>query len=169
VGFSTLHIAAALPHESRITTVDIVDVNDPAEQPWRGSPKAYAPRDLMAAAGYAEMIRFEKGSSLDFLAETEDRFDFIFLDGSHDAEVVYREVPLALRVLEPGGVILLHDFYPDHHWLWDNKVVIPGPSLAVDRLKAEGAPLTVRPLGALPWPTKLGSTVTSLALLARSG
>jgi hypothetical protein len=43
--------------------------------------------------------------------------------------------------------------------------VIGGPFLAIERFKEEGAPLTVLPLGELPWPTKLGSNTTSLALL----
>jgi hypothetical protein len=45
--------------------------------------------------------------------------------------------------------------------------VVPGPFQAIERLRAEGAPLKVLPLGALPWPTKLGSNMTSLALLCR--
>lgn len=169
VGFSTLHIAAALPAGGEVTTVDIVDVNDPAEQPWHedGAP-AYAPRALMRAAGCAGAVRFVRSGSLAFLEAPPARYDFVFLDGSHDAAVVYREIPLALGALEPGGTILLHDYYPDNRRLWRNGRVIPGPSLAVERLRAEGAGLTVLPLGALPWPTKLGSTVTSLALLARA-
>ncbi|GAW37138.1 O-methyltransferase [Roseovarius sp. A-2] len=173
VGFSTLHIAAAMPPESRITTVDIIDVNNPSEQPWADSGlPPYLPRDLLAAAGFAGRVDFVKHNSLDFLDAEVGRaaaYDLIFLDGSHAAEVVYREIPLALRSLAPGGVILLHDYYPDHRWLWDNKVVIPGPCLAVERQRAEGVPVEVLPGGTLPWSTKLGSRVTSLALLARAG
>lgn len=40
-----------------------------------------------------------------------------------------------------------------------------GPFLAVRRLLREGWPIVVRPLGELPWPTKLGRNVTSLALV----
>lgn len=178
VGFSTLYIAAALASGARITTLDIIDVNDPAEQPWADAGGApYLPRDLMRAAGFADMVRFVKSDSIAFLEQGRKQendagqqpYDLIFLDGSHKAEVVYREIPLALGALAPGGVILLHDYYPDHRWLWNNKVVIPGPCLAVERLRAEGAQITVLPLGTLPWPTKLDSRVTSLALLARAG
>jgi hypothetical protein len=65
-------------------------------------------------------------------------------------------------------VILLHDYFPDLKPLWSNGRVIPGPWLAIERLKREGAPLTVKPFGALPWPTKLNSNNTSLALLLRT-
>ena len=33
---------------------------------------------------------------------------------------VYREVPLALGLLKPGGIILLHDFYPGARPLWSD-------------------------------------------------
>ena len=170
VGFSTLHIATALDSigaGGRITTVDITDVNDPTDQPWKGCGHPYAPRDMLAAGGYGDMITFVAQSSLEFLDDCTDKFDFIFLDGSHDADVVYQEVPKAIEVLSEGGVILLHDFYAGLTFLWDNKKVIPGPCIAIERLIAEGAALEVIPFGALPWPTKGDSHMTSLALLLR--
>lgn len=170
VGFSTLHIAAALDVNGaggRITTVDIADVNDPADQPWKDCGQPYSPRDMLAAGGYGDTIDFVAQSSLVFLDNCKDRFDFIFLDGSHEAEVVYQEVPKAIEVLAPNGVILLHDFYAGLTFLWDNKKIIPGPCIAIERLRAEGAALEVIPLGALPWPTKGKSHMTSLALLLR--
>lgn len=93
------------------------------------------------------------------------RFDLIFLDGGHEASTVYQEVPAALKLLNPGGLILLHDIYPDQRPLWSDGFVVPGPWLAIERFKKEGAKVTVKPLGALPWPTKLDSNVTSLACL----
>jgi hypothetical protein len=70
--------------------------------------------------------------------------------------------------LNEGGVIVLHDLFPRLRPLWSNGAVIPGPELATRRLRTENDGLTVVPLGALAWPTKLGSNVTSLALLARA-
>ena len=63
--------------------------------------------------------------------------------------------------------MLLHDYFPHLKPLWANGTVIPGPYLALERLRREGAALAAVPLGALPWATKLDSTLTSLALLAR--
>jgi predicted O-methyltransferase YrrM len=170
VGFSTLHIAAALDANgagARITTVDITDVNDPNDQPWKGCGQSYAPRDMLAAGGYGEMVNFVAQSSLEYLDTCKDKFDFIFLDGSHDAEIVYQEVPKAIEALAKGGVILLHDFYAGLTFLWDNKKIIPGPCIAIERLCTEGAALKVIPFGALPWKTKGDSHMTSLALLVR--
>lgn len=170
VGFSTLHIAAALDAngaDGRITTVDITDVNDPTDQPWKGCAQPYAPRDMLAAGGYGDMVTFVAQNSLDYLTNCKDKFDFIFLDGSHDADVVYQEVPKAIDALAGGGVILLHDFYAGLTFLWDNKKIIPGPCIAIERLLAEGVRLEVIPFGALPWPTKGASHMTSLALMVR--
>ena len=91
----------------------------------------------------------------------------IFLDGLHDADMVYREVPLAVKLLNPGGLILLHDFFPNLKPLWSDGKVVPGPWLAIERLRSEGVPIRAQPLGKLPWPTKLGSNVTSLSYLLR--
>lgn len=162
LGGSTLMIAAGA---LKVTTVDINDVNGPSGA-WatHGVP---CPRDRLEATGLADKVRFVVQDSVQFLRECREVYDFIFLDGSHDAEVVYREVPLALKVLSPGGVLLLHDVFPNLRPLWADRVVIPGPWLALKRLQDEGAKFRITPLGELPWPTKLGSRVTSLALLSR--
>jgi predicted O-methyltransferase YrrM len=117
----------------------------------------------------ADFVRFIAQKSLDFLPkEPVQNYDLIFLDGSHAASVVYQEIPLALRLLAGNGVILLHDFYPRNKPLWSlNRRIIPGPWIATERLRAEGARIRVIPLGALPWPSKLGSNVTSLAVLTK--
>ena len=93
---------------------------------------------------------------------------FRFLDGSHLAATVYRELPRALRRLAPDGVLLLHDYFPGGRPLWQSGAVIRGPYLAARRLLSEGWPIKLQPLGRLPWPTKLGSNVTSLALVLSS-
>lgn len=174
VGASTLHIAAALSDVARegsapgtLVSVDINDVNSTATRPWVNHGAARSPAEMMRDMGFDSFVHFVTSDSRDFLASCPDRFDFIFLDGDHAAGTVYQEVPAALRLLKPGGVILLHDYFPDLKPLWSNGSLLPGPFLAIERLRSEGARLRVLPLGELPWPTKLGSNVTSLALLLR--
>lgn len=123
---------------------------------------------MLTHLGCAEMVEFVVARSLDYLAGRAAEFDFIFLDGGHGAHIVYQEIPLALRALRPDGCILLHDYFPDMRPLGPNNRVIPGPYLAVERLRRENAGLTVLPLGTLPWPQQLGSHVTTLAFLARA-
>ena len=169
VGGSTLHIAMALracSTKARLITVDRYDVNDDAG-PWKQCGLVNSPKDMIARLDCADVVEFASAMSLDYLSGREAEFDFIFLDGSHRADIVYREIPLALKALRPGGRVLMHDYFPRLKPLWTGGRVIPGPCLAVERLRREGVGLTVVPFGALPWPTKSGSTVSSLALLAR--
>ncbi|HTS87740.1 MAG TPA: class I SAM-dependent methyltransferase [Gemmatimonadales bacterium] len=174
IGASTVHIAAALrangngdARHPELVTVDIEDVNDPHRRPWERYGSRLAPREMVDRLGDSVATRFVVRPSLEFLAQGGEAFDFIFLDGDHSAATVYRELPAALGRLRLGGVILLHDYFPDGRPLWRGDAVIAGPWLGVERLRREGARLEIVPLGALPWPTKHGSTVTSLALVGR--
>lgn len=170
VGGSTIHIAMALKAcgpSASLVTVDQYDVNDDAESQWIRHGVAMSPKDMLARLDCIDSVEFTSAMSLDYLSGRNEEFDFIFLDGSHSADVVYREIPLALKALRPGGHVLLHDYFPSLKPLWSNGKVIPGPCLAFERLRRERAELTAVPLGALPWATKLDSNVTSLALLAR--
>ncbi len=174
IGASTMHAASAISsyagsgnNEVRLTTVDIGDVNDPVSKPWLQYGTRYSPADLVNELGLGKMVRFITSPSLQFMADCKERFDFIFLDGDHAAKTVYQEVAAALRLLNPMGVILLHDYFTDLRPLWSNGIVLAGPFMGVRRIRDEGVPVRVIPLGQLPWPTKLGSNVTSLALLVK--
>ena len=176
IGLSTLQIALALSanqmedgKSAKVVSVDIMDVNDPVAKPWLEYGMTLSPAEILEKMKLKQHVEFVKNRSLSFLEKSERQFDFIFLDGDHSAKTVYKEVPAALRALENNGVVLLHDYFPNLEPLWSNGVVIPGPFLAMERLKAEGAKLAVLPLGELPWPTKLQSNVTSLALLLGNG
>lgn len=171
VGASTLYIARALHRtapDSLLTTVDISDVNDPQSGAWVSVGLDRAPRDMLAQLDCARHVAFIVQPSLDFLSGTNEKFDFIFLDGDHSSRAVYLETAKALRLLRPGGAILLHDFYPDGRPLYSSGDLIVGPDRALQRVRRECPGIAVLPLGALPWPTKDGSNVTSLALVARA-
>jgi hypothetical protein len=113
-------------------------------------------------------VEFVTASSFDFFAANSEKFDLIFLDGDHSAETVYREIPAAMGALNPDGLIMLHDYYPDQRPLWRGSPAIPGPFLAVEALRRHHAGLQAIPLGELPWETKAHSRVTSLAALVRA-
>jgi len=173
VGASTAHIAAALdalrtedPAQSRhLTTVDIVDVNDQSTKPWLQLGSRHSPAELIEQLGCASLVTFKAQNSLDYLAQCEERFDLVFLDGFHTASHVLQEIPAAFATLAQGGYVLLHDYYPNQRPLWSDGHVERGPFLATEKLRAAGAQIEVLPLGALPWPTKVDSHITSLALL----
>lgn len=175
IGASTVCIAGALNSVSgstggepgSVTTVDVIDVNDSVQKPWLNSGSNISPRMLLESMGVEDRVEFVCSSSLDFLSHSTESFDFIFLDGDHHAKTVYQEIPLACARLNDNGMILLHDYYPDATPLWRDRKVLPGPYLAVDRYVKSRTGLRVIPMGKLPWPTKLDSRVTSLAMLTR--
>lgn len=175
IGSSTLHISSALHMSQRkngsnpsLTTVDILDVNSLETKPWLKYGTKYSPSEMMDQLDYQSFVKFISDNSIHFASNCKEKYDFIFLDGSHAASVVYQEIPMALNLLNPNGIILLHDFFPRMKPLWSDGSIIPGPVLAVERFIKEGVNFTVLPIGALPWPTKLESNVTSLALLLRN-
>lgn len=173
VGASTVYIAKALDAESsakripRLVTVDVRDVNDSETRMWEQCGARTSPRDTLAKLNCGDSVEFVVSSSMEFFQRTMESFDFIFLDGSHQADVVYREIVGSLRILTRGGCILLHDFFPKGERIWRDREAVPGPSLAVERLRHEGARIDAIPLGVLPWKTKLESNVTSLAILVK--
>ena len=175
VGVSTLYIAKALEPGERspaatpaLTTVDVEAVNDPETGSWKQLGLTMAPKDRLAALGCGDRVRFVNADSVEFLDGCRERFDFIFLDGDHTSSTVYREIPRALRLLEPDGVILLHDYFPDNRPLWPGARIDPGPFLATQRLRRDEPALAVLPLGELPWETKRDSKITNLAVLTRN-
>jgi predicted O-methyltransferase YrrM len=173
-GASAVHLAAGLADahassaERRLLTVDIKDVNAADNAAWRSFRLPQSPAEAMRLAGFDRLVEFRVGRSVDVLRESGARYDLIFLDGDHRLKAVAAEIPLAVHRLEPGGFILLHDFFPGLQPLWPDGKVIEGPQRAVRGLQRARWPLEVLPLGDLPWPTKLGTSRTSLALLGRA-
>jgi predicted O-methyltransferase YrrM len=174
IGASTLNIAEALfmnqieeKRSANLVSVDIADVNDPTSKPWLEFGAKKSPIEMVSELGFGTFVEFVNDQSLSYLYRAKRMFDFIFLDGDHAAITVYQEIPSALNLLNEKGLILLHDYFPNLKPIWSNESVIPGPFLAVERLRNEGANLNALPLGNLPWPTKFQTNISSLALLLR--
>ena len=170
VGASTMSIAAALKRnggDGRLVTVDHTDVINSPNAYWIRYGLQLSPFEALKSLGSQEFVEFRTMSSFDYFSQNDSKFDFIFLDTDHAATTTYREIPAALQALQLNGSILLHDFFPDHQPLWSGKPVIHGPITACERFIQEGTKLNIIPLGHLPWPTKLGSKITSLAIMAR--
>jgi predicted O-methyltransferase YrrM len=171
-GASTIHLATALAtgaraHPAQLVTVDIEDVNDSAVSIWQQAGLASSPRRMIDELNGTIEATFVIDNSRHFFATNEEAFDFIFLDGDHAAETVYEEIVGALDVINENGLIVLHDYFPDGRPLWSDGAVISGPFTATGKLRSAGIAIKVIPLGRLPWRTKLGSNVTSLAVITR--
>lgn len=169
IGASTIHIASALRNSgepAHLETVDIADVNAP-DGPWKKVGLEVSPRDIARRLELADMITFYSTPSSSFMQNTEKKYDLIFLDGDHFPDTVYKEVSAALKLLNPDGIIVLHDYYPDAKPLFPDGIIIHGPYLAMNRIHAESPGMAVVPFGQLPWPTKQGTATTSLAFVVR--
>jgi predicted O-methyltransferase YrrM len=170
VGASTVHLAAALmagTRPARLVTVDVEDVNDGLEAVWRRAGLAKSPKGMIEDLNGRIETRFVIGDARHFFAANDETFDFVFLDGDHSAATVYEEMVSALALINENGLIVLHDYFPGGRPLWSDGVVISGPFAAVEKLRASGAAVKVIPLGSSPWPTKLNSHATSLAVIAK--
>jgi predicted O-methyltransferase YrrM len=176
VAASTGILALGLRHNAaqsssappRLVTVDIMDVNDPMRGAWKRIGCDQSPSQFVQSIHVEDIVTFVTQPATDYLRNSREKFDLIFLDGDHSATGVYQEIPAAIALLNPGGLILLHDYFPGLQPLWADGAIVPGPQLAVERLRSEKLSVTVKPLGALPWPTKQGSNVSSLAVLCRA-
>jgi predicted O-methyltransferase YrrM len=171
VGASTLHIAMALRSlgsRRRMTTIDILDVNDGGPtSPWRQAGLPLPPRAALERLGLTDLVTFRTQPGEAFLAGGAETFDLIFLDGDHAPRAVYREVAAALRRLRSGGTIVLHDYYPENRVPRADVELVPGPWQAGRRIMREAPGIRILPLGELPWETKPGLQRTSLALVLR--
>ena len=172
IGASTVNIASAMnynpidPSTKKIfKTVDIRDVNSIKKKPWLNYGMTRSPAEILKELNVSH-VDFVKDISMNYLKKTPNTFDFIFLDGDHTPSTVYQEIPLALDKLNKGGIILLHDYFPNGKPLWSNNYVVEGPYLAAKRLISE-IDIDILPLGSLPWKTKLESNITSLALCCK--
>ncbi len=176
-GASAIHLAAGLadahsgPTVRRLLTVDIKDVNHSERAAWRDFKLPQSPRDAMRKLGYDELVEFRVARSLELLRTGGEAYDLIFLDGDHRFKTVLAEIPAALARLKPGGLVLLHDFFPGLKPLWSDGKVIDGPQRAVDVLRQAGWPIEVaaarraavgdqaRELGHQPGPPGLTCTI----------
>ena len=64
----------------------------------------------------ADRVEFRRGSVVDAMTTLgTERFGMVFVDTEHDAASVKRDLEAALGVIEPGGLIAVHD-YPEPGW-----------------------------------------------------
>ena len=173
-GASTLHAAMAMREyrngcgPSRLVTVDLFDVNNPATAEARRYRIGTPPRQMLARLDCADIVEFVIARSTDYLKRCEQQFDFILLDHAPAADIAYRDIVLATRTLRSGGQLLIHSYFAGRKPLRPGERVNSDSHLAVGRLRQQGARLVAVPLGPLPWPPRPGgSNLTSLAFLAR--
>ena len=169
IGSSTLSLAlAAKKYGGKIDTVDIMDVNNDEFNYWKKYNSQNSPKKNLKNNDCEKLVNFITADSKNFLKNSKNKYKFIFLDGNHNSDQVYKEISSALNILDKNVIILLHDYFPKGQILWhETKKIIYGPYLAVERILKEGNIIKVHPLDNLPWKTKFNSNKSSLAILYR--
>ena len=101
-----------LTHEdARLTDVDTWEGSDEvAHKPldWQSVEQVYTEKmHEVIAAG--KLIK-NKGTSDEFFAKSEAKFDFIYVDGDHTAAAVLKDGVNAVGALAPGGILAFDDY-----------------------------------------------------------
>jgi predicted O-methyltransferase YrrM len=72
----------------------------------------------IAATGHGDLCRKLRGKSQTVLLDVmSESFDFIYVDGAHEAKYVIQDAILCWKVLQPGGYLLFDDIdftFPQH-------------------------------------------------------
>ena len=102
-GSSTIIIANAMQSyyrkDKHLTTCDIIDVNCDKIKNYKKYNSKMSPLELTKKFGYDSIVTFVKSDSISFLKNTNEKFDFIFLDSGHSAFNSYHEIHNSLKKL----------------------------------------------------------------------
>ncbi|MEL6416385.1 MAG: class I SAM-dependent methyltransferase [Pseudomonadota bacterium] len=78
-------------------------------------------------------VTVKRGFSADILAEfPDDYFDWVYIDGNHLYDFVYRDIELSFAKVKPGGIIAGDDFF----WKRDGRMHVR--EAVLDAMKAHG-------------------------------
>ncbi len=102
IGYSTVHMARALPPDGLLITIDI------------SRERQDAARESLKEEGLENKVKFLLGAAVEQIPETQGPFDLVFLDAIK--EEYKRYVELALPRLRVGGVIVCDNL------LWSGQV-----------------------------------------------
>jgi len=106
-GYATLCLAEGLAENGKITTLDI------------NKELSYLPKKYFAESDFAEKINFCLQDGREFLQNTDEMYDLVFIDGNKAAYVDY--LNLIKPRLRSGGVVLFDNV------LWYGKVLEENP------------------------------------------
>ena len=106
-GYATLCLAEGLANDGTIITLDI------------NEDLAYLPRKYFQESDYASKIDFRLQNAVEYLQETDEIFDLVFVDADKGNYVTYFE--LIKSKLKSGSVVLFDNV------LWYGKVLEENP------------------------------------------
>lgn len=162
VGHSTAYLASALGEGARITTVDIMDVNEDPAAPWKkeGLTK---PAEVMKDLGVE--VNFHVSSATEFFRGNKERFDLVFVDGDHSYAAALNDIGYAIEAIADGGLIVLHDYFgPGNDPLETGTTPHAGVGRAIEHLINRYPDIEV-----LAVQSVVGKGKSSLGVLGRKG
>lgn len=109
--------------ESKLKCVDTFDVDRlRISAGVEGSDVEKVFRDNVYETGRSASVEVMKDYSLNVLRKLgtlrDGQFDFIFVDGSHKADVAFQDLALSAPLLKVGGLLLIDDYLVGD---WDHK------------------------------------------------
>lgn len=107
-GYATLCLAEGLHKDGKITTLDV------------NEELAYLPRKYFLESEFSAQIDFQLKNALDFLKETDDYFDLIFIDADKENYVEYFDL---IKSRVKSGAVIIFD-----NVLWYGKVLQENPT-----------------------------------------
>jgi predicted O-methyltransferase YrrM len=133
VGYSTLCIAQALEEntEGHIHSFDLfLPLAPDYHSPVAGNctDALQVARAHLEKSGLAHRVTFHKGDSstgiTEVLTADHDVVDLAFIDGDHLVKGCFKDWNSVLRLLRPGGTVVLHDVFPNQcGWIGPHALV----------------------------------------------
>ncbi len=106
-GYATLCLAEGLPEDGKITTLDV------------NEELSYLPRKYFAESEFRNQIDFKLQDAKEFLKNTEETFDLVFIDADKENCVEYFQL---VKPRTKSGSIIMFD-----NVLWYGKVLDENP------------------------------------------
>lgn len=99
IGFSAILMSEYIPEQGHITTIEKYEKRIPIA------------RENFRRAGKEDQITLIEGDALEVMKSLEGSYDFIFMDAAKGQYIHY--MPEAIRLLEPGGVLVSDNVLQD--------------------------------------------------------
>lgn len=135
IGFSSMHFAQALREQGFGKLISI----DPFAWELDAGNGLESQYDIalryLQKSGNSDIIEYKRGHAETIYEEIKEtihpHIDILYIDGDHTIDGVFKDFNIFNASVKPGGIIILHDIYPE---MCDEL----GPRVLVDTLKSTG-------------------------------
>ena len=82
---------------------------------------------------FSNIVEYFKGTSDNYFLNQEDKFDVIYIDGSHEADQVYKDIKNSWKILNMNGILICDDYFYGNIYKNPDNV----PSIAINKFVSE--------------------------------